>query len=60
MKKQVLIRVIMIAVGVALFILGIIFEPDGIPGFLLMTVALSLIIIGLALKGVIHLIANIL
>ena len=60
MEKQVLIRVLMIVLGTALFMLGLILEPDGILGFLLITVALSLIIIGLTLKGIIHLLVNIL
>lgn len=58
--KWIVLRIIIIALGIALFALELILEIDGILGFLLATFGLFLMIIGLTIKGVIKLFANIL
>lgn len=58
--KWMVLRIIMIALGIAIFALEIILELDGTVGFLLATIGLSLIIIGLSIKGILNLFANIL
>lgn len=60
LMKWVVSRVLLTILGIGLFALVLKLEIDGSPGFLLATLGLFLIIIGLALKGLINLIANIL
>lgn len=56
--KWVIIRILISVIGITLFALELILEIDGIPGFLLATVGLFLIIIGLAFKGLVKVFAN--
>jgi len=51
--KWVVMRIVISVIGIALFTLELILELDGIPGFLLATFGLFLIIIGLSFKGLV-------
>jgi len=58
--KWIVLRIILIVLGISLFALELILELDGTLGFLLATIGLSLIIIGLSIKGILKLFADIL
>lgn len=58
--NKTMIRIIMIIIGIVAIANVMIFEIDGTFGFLLATLGLFLIIIGLTLRGIIHLLAKIL
>lgn len=53
------LRILITILGIALLALELIFEIDGIVGFLLATFGLFLIIIGLTFKGLVRLLANV-
>lgn len=57
--KWATLRILITILGIALLAVELILEIDGIVGFLLATFGLFLIIIGLTLKGLVSLLANI-
>jgi len=57
--KWVIMRVSLSVLGIILFALVLSFEINGVLGFLMASLGLGLIIIGLTLKGLIKLIMNI-
>lgn len=56
--KWVTLRILITILGIALLVLELIFEVNGIVGFLLAAFGLFLIIIGLTFKGLVSLLAN--
>jgi len=58
--KWVILRILITVLGIALFALELTLEIDGIVGFLLATLGVFLIIVGLTFKGLVNLFANIL
>ncbi|TRM10780.1 hypothetical protein FH966_03080 [Lentibacillus cibarius] len=57
--KWVLMRVSLSVLGVVLFGLVLLFETDGVLGFIMASVGLGLIFIGLTLEGIVKLIMDV-
>lgn len=57
--RLVIMRVALSIIGIILFALVLSLEIDGVLGFLMASLGLGLIIIGLSLKGIVKLFMNI-